>query len=159
MRGNKLPMRLIFPYRDLLTSNPGIAAIPRPIITISLVGPHTTRISEAIVDTAADHIVFPERIAGQIGIQLTTGRKGKATVASGAEVPVTFATVTLRILDIHGIGLEWDASVGFTPVEPVMPMIGFTGFLEYLVATFDSTKEELSLKLTRRFPGTTVKLS
>jgi hypothetical protein len=127
---------------------------PRPLITVSLIGPADTRALEAMLDTGSDDTVFPERFAAWIGLDLADASAGMgAGVGPTSHLPLRYAQVSLRITD--GVETrEWSAWVGFTPAKLARPLLGFAGFLQFFGAFFHGDREEVELTVNSLYPGT-----
>ncbi len=126
---------------------------PRPVISVTLVGPQTTIAQDALLDTGSDDTVFPESIAQRIGIDLSNAPLGSITGLPQGSIPVRYTRVTLRIAD-NQERREWEAWVGFTPALIRSPALGFTGFLQYFAATFHGDREEVELTVNGQYSGT-----
>jgi hypothetical protein len=124
---------------------------PRPIISVSVIGPTVTRATDGRLDTGADDTIFPERFAALIGVDLTGAPRGQATTADRTPVPVRYAQVALRLTD--GVERrEWPAWVGFSP-RIQRPLFGFSGFLQFFTATFHGDREQVELTVNSLYPG------
>ncbi|HKI30641.1 MAG TPA: hypothetical protein VKA46_02025 [Gemmataceae bacterium] len=147
-----------FPYTPLRTKAPvvslgGRQERPRPIVTITLIGPTGSRAIEGGLDSHADDTVFPEQYAVQIGIDLTNAPRGTAAGIGQVPVPVKYALVTLRLTD--GVEQrEWTGWVGFTPVLSRYALLGFAGCLQFFTATFFGDLEEVELTVNSLYRGT-----
>lgn len=125
---------------------------PHPVIPITLIGPSGSIYRKAHLDTMADDSVFPEMIAGLVGIDLSAAPVGEAASATGTIMPIRFAQVMLRATD--GIEFrEWPAWVGFTPAKLHRPLLGFAGCLQFFAATFFGDLEQVELIINSRYPG------
>ena len=150
-------MSLFFPYRVIpvyhsVVSLGGRWSRPRPLISVSVIGPNSTRPIEGRLDTGAHDTIFPERFAAQIGVDLTGAPSGQSTTANMAPTSVRYARVTLRLTD--GVErCEWPAWVGFSPTIP-RPLFGFAGFLQFFTATFHGDREQVELTVNALYPGT-----
>lgn len=125
---------------------------PRPLITVSVIGPSNTRPVRGLLDTGADDTVFPEYLAGQIGLNLAGAPIGQSTTANKASIPVRYGQVTLRLTD----GVErrqWSLWAGFSPAVH-RPLLGFAGFLQFFTATFHGDREYVELTTNNLYPGT-----
>jgi hypothetical protein len=150
-------MSLRFPYLPFTTHRPivplaGALVRPRPIINVTLIGPAGILPQDALLDTGADDTVFPERIAAQIGVDLTGAPTGSAVGMGTGSALVRYAEVTLRIADYYE-RREWRAWIGFTAVQFRHPMLGFAGFLQYFTATFHGDRAEVELTVNSRYAG------
>src|SRR5437870_5252793 len=97
-------MSLRWAYKMVSVSHPvwalgGRWVRPRPLIPVSVIGPTSSRLKVAHLDTAADDTVFAEVVASQIGLDLTNAPGGMGTVMGGRMIPLRYAQVTLRITD------------------------------------------------------------
>jgi hypothetical protein len=151
-------MSMRFPYRMTRTSQPALALggtwfRPQPIIDVSVVGPSDTRIVAGKLDTAADDTVFPERLAAQIGVDLTNAPTGIFRGATPGAVAVRYARVTMRLAR-NGERREWSALVGFAPAPFARALLGFAGFLQFFGACFYGDREEVELTVNGLYPGT-----
>jgi hypothetical protein len=120
---------------------------------VALVGPADTRVRFALLDTGADECIFPESVAGSIGIDLANAPGGSLTPASGGTIPLRYAQVLLRLTDGRE-QREWPAMVGFTPVRLVYAILGFAGCLQFFTAEFFGDIEEVELTVNSLYPGT-----
>jgi hypothetical protein len=151
-------MALRFGYRKFPRSQPiislkGRKERPRPIIPVALLGPKGQAANDAVVDSAADDTVFPQKLALVIGVDLTNAPAGEGRGVGKKKVRLRFAEITLRLTD----GKEfraWHGWVGFTAVRLERPLLGFAGCLEYFTATFHGDREELELTVNSAYPGT-----
>ena len=126
---------------------------PRPIATVTLVGPVSSFPIPGRVDTPlADDTVFPESWASRTGIDLTNAAQGTSSGVGQTPVPVKYAQVTLRMTD--GVEFrEWPAWVGFTPVLSNYALLGFAGCLQFFTATFHGDLELVDLAVNTLYPG------
>jgi hypothetical protein len=125
---------------------------PRPIITVSVIGPSNTTAADGRLDTGADDTIFSERFAARIGLDLTNAPVGQATTATLANALVRYAQVALRVADGKEQN-EWRAWVGFSPAIR-RPLFGFAGFLQFFTATFHGDHEQVELAVNSLYPGT-----
>jgi hypothetical protein len=151
-------MSLLFHYKALAVNHAvltlrGRWARPRPLITVSVIGPTNTFATEGLLDTGADETVFPEDVAVKVGVDLTTAPGGAGVAATLAGVSLRYAEVSMRIADGNE-QREWQAWVGFTPAKLYRPMLGFAGFLQFFTATFHGDREEVELTVNSLYPGT-----
>jgi hypothetical protein len=149
-------MALRFTYQFYPTRHPvitlgGAGRRPKPVLTAGVVGPITARAVEGLLDTGADDTVFPESVATDIGLDLSTAPSGSASGIGGAAVPVRYAEVRLR-LSSGADQCEWRAWVAFTPVRHRWALFGFAGFLQFFTATFHGDREEVELTANALLP-------
>jgi len=150
-------MTLRFPYRNfrpphLIAPLGGRTFRPRPVLSVTLMGPRSSIAQDALLDTGSDDTVFPDRVAQRIGIDLTNAPLGSMGGLPQGSVPVRYARVTLRIAD-NQERREWEAWVGFTPAQIRFPALGFLGFLQYFTTTFHGDREEVELTVNGQYPG------
>jgi hypothetical protein len=151
-------MTLRFPYRNFRPAHQiaplaGRIFRPRPVFSVTLIGPQGSTAQDALLDTGADDTVFPEWTAQGIGIDLTHAPLGFVRGLPQGSVPVRYGRVTMRIADNHE-RREWEAWVGFTPAPIRFPALGFIGFLQYFTAIFHGDREEVELTVNGQYPGT-----
>jgi hypothetical protein len=149
MRFRYTPLRAKGPVASL----GGRRQRPRPIVTVTLIGPAGARVIPAGVDSYADDTVFPESEAARAGIDLTNAPQGTSVGIGQAPVPVKYTQVALRMADAKE-RREWVAWVGFTPVLTSYALLGFAGCLQYFDATFYGALEEVELLVNSLYPGT-----
>ncbi len=150
-------MSMIFHYTPLQVPAPvwtlgGRSERPRPIVTISLIGPTATLVRRALLDTGADDTVLPEDLAAMLGIDLSQAPIGEARGMSGQPLPVRYATLTIRMTDGHEYK-EWPARVGFAALPMRRPLLGFAGCLQYFDVLFRGADEVFEMTANRLFPG------
>jgi hypothetical protein len=152
-------MTLIFPYVRVPIRRPAVALggltyRPRPLIPVSLVGPTNTRLVYGLVDSGADDTVFPESLANQIGLDLTGAPEGESgSFTGGPNVPVRFATVTLR-LATQTERREWSALIGFTSAPMRHGLLGYAGALQFFATNLRGDAEIVELTVNSLYPGT-----
>ncbi len=151
-------MSLRFRYKSFRFSHPivpldGRTIRPRPVFSVTVIGPRGSMPQDALLDTGADDNVFPDRIAQLIGIDLTNAPSRRVGTLLSNSVLVRYARVTLRIAD-NQERREWEAWVGFTPAPIRFPTLGFAGFLQYFTATFHGDREEVELTVNSQYAGT-----
>jgi hypothetical protein len=147
-----------FAYKPIKTTAPvvplnGRQERPRPVVSITLVGPTRSKAIDGRLDTDSDDTVFPEHLATYVGVDLSNAPQGTATGVGQVPVPVKYAQVTLRMTDGKEFR-EWTGWVGFTPVLSKYALLGFAGCLQFFTATFYGDLEEVELAVNRLYPGT-----
>ncbi len=126
---------------------------PRPLIPVTLIGPGGTTVQRAIVDSAADDTIFPDRVATLIGLDLVQAPAGTGSGVGSGMIALRYAQVTLRL----AAGLErreWAGWVGFTSATFSYPMLGFAGCLQYFDVLLLGAREEVELTVNALYPGT-----
>jgi hypothetical protein len=151
-------MTLRYRYKLISSGTPivslgGRFGRPRPLITVTLMGPADTAVLEAILDTGADDTVFSENTAVLIGLDLTNAPTSTAAGVGGGNAPLRYAEVALRLTDGQE-RREWKGMVGFTPARFRYPMLGFAGCLQFFDTLFRGALEEVELTVNSLYPGT-----
>jgi hypothetical protein len=126
---------------------------PRPLISVTLIGPTDSRLRLGLLDTGADDTLFPDSLAAVLGVDLSNAPAGTGRGVGLGAVPVRYAQVGLRITDGRE-RREWTGWVGFTPAPLVYPTLGFAGFLQFFTATFRGDREEVELTVNNFYRGT-----
>jgi predicted aspartyl protease len=151
-------MTMSFRYTPFMRNHPvvplgGRFSRPRPVISVTLIGPRHTAALDALLDTGADDTVFPNSVARSLGIDLSSADIGTAQGVGGGHLNVRYVNLTLRIADNHE-QREWSAVVAFTPLHNQLPLIGFAGFLQYFTACFHGDLEFVELTTNALYHGT-----
>ncbi len=86
-------MSLRFPYQTIPVGHSvvplgGRWVRPRPIVAVSIFGPMSSRVRDAILDTAADDTVFRETLAMQIGLDLSKAPTGVGSGVGMGNIPL-----------------------------------------------------------------------
>jgi hypothetical protein len=142
----------LYPGPQPVVSLGGRFSRPRPVIPVAVSGPLGTHNERALLDTGADDTIFPDAVAGRIGLDLTGAPPGSARGAGGNRVLLRYAAVTLRLTQGNEQA-EWQAWVGFTPTPLNRGLLGFAGFLQFFTATFRGDREEVELEANALLPG------
>ena len=150
-------MSLCFPYKRWPSPRPvtplgGRWVRPRPVVSVTLVGPKGSRVQQALLDTGADDCVFSESLAAQIGVDLTNAPAGSATGVGAGPIAVRYAPVALRLTDGREFR-EWQGWVGFTAARLAVSLLGFAGCLQFFGAHFRGDREEVELTVNALYPG------
>jgi hypothetical protein len=126
---------------------------PKPIVSVTLVGPAGSRCRDALLDVGADDSVFSEALATLIGVDLRNAPTGRGQGIATGYIPIRYAEVTLRLTD--GIEFrEWRAWVGFTSSPLRRNLLGFAGCLQFFTATYYGDREEVELAVNGLYRGT-----
>ena len=153
-------MSMKFPYKSFKLRKAawtlrGRADRPYPLLTVTVAAPSGGFWvpQQGLLDTGSDDTVFPEGLAAQIGVDLTTTRTGGASGVGGGTAFLRYAEVVLRLSDGRE-HREWTARVGFTSAPLRRPLFGFAGFLQFFTASFHGDREEVELTINRLYQGT-----
>ena len=150
-------MSLRFAYRLAPRNHPVVSlngrfARPRPVVTVTLIGPKGGWVEDALLDTGADDSVFPSSLAKRIGVDLSQAPAGTAEGAGLVTIGVKYAEITLRLTDGHEFR-EWPAWVGFTDVQLRRSLLGFAGCLQFFSASYLGDREEVELTVNSLYAG------
>jgi hypothetical protein len=89
---------------------PNGRSAPRPVLTVGLVN-GTSRITcYAIIDSGADHCVFPRSFMQPLGLDPLTAPVELSSGVGSANVPIHYANISI---DLQGL-IEFPAYAGFT---------------------------------------------
>jgi len=114
----------------------------RPEVTISIGGPRRSETIQALVDTGSDETVFPASLAMSLGVELHHDATSQASAVGRHEVRLAPGAVTLE-LSQDDEKHRWQTTVAFLETndpEDEVALLGYSGFLEFFQATFDSKK-------------------
>ncbi|WP_442481444.1 retropepsin-like aspartic protease [Aeoliella sp. SH292] len=120
----------------------------RPEAKLRLRGANGDVYVRALVDTGADHCLFPLSIAEDIGVELLEKQADVAKGFSGHEVEVIPGRVGLTLLSGE-LTYGWNTIVGFAKFPSRSDeccILGRTGGLEHFIAIFDELNLEVSLE-------------
>jgi predicted aspartyl protease len=122
----------------------------RPEIPVTLIGPRGQLSAVALVDTGADHTIFPIRFSKLLGIQVSNASNLSAFAFGGQRISLQSGELLLRIEDEFE-RIEWRTEVSFFDFPSIAAeniVLGHSAFLDYLVATFNGEHSELELSPT-----------
>ncbi len=152
---------LRFPYQDevlLGPPPPSLAATAvvrwRPLIPVTIFGPAGVfrDFGRAVLDPAADDIVFPLDTTGRLGIQLLPDT-GHRVRWRGQSHPLRFGNAMLVLTDNIFVW-RWTAVVGFSPAPIRYPILGQAGCLQFMDVRYLGADREVELDTNRDYPGT-----
>ncbi|MCC6420129.1 MAG: hypothetical protein IT429_17985 [Gemmataceae bacterium] len=150
---------MIFRCRNYTVPNPvpslgGARFRYKPILPLVLIGPTGQAKPNAILDSAADDVVFSQDLAAQLGIDLSKAPQLQALgVGSGQPSALLFAPVILELSD----GTEtvrWRSVVAFTPARLRLPLFGIAGGMEHFRTTVDGSTWEIVMEPLPSLPAT-----
>lgn len=125
----------------------------QPKIPITIYGPTGIMPFDALVDTGADHTIFPRFNAKHIGAPLYE-RNLSYTNGIGPEGVKSFYADGIELeLRVDGEVCRWISPVWFSESDDFPALLGRKGFLEYFTATFDGQNHVLTLEPNNTFPG------
>jgi len=125
----------------------------RPMFHVALIGPARTLPVLGLLDTGADYTIFPDRVAAQVGLDLSRAVPVACQGVGGTSLLAQFLPVTLRVSD--GVeSREWPGFVGFAAISTPYALLGDLGFLEFFDANFRSVRREVELTVNTRYAGT-----
>jgi hypothetical protein len=148
-----------FPYSSLIATEPGTSdflVIRRPEIPVTIIGPAGWVTLIGLVDSGSDHTIFPRSVADYLNIRLSSAAASSASAFGGHSVQLEVGEVHLR-LEAERESLTWPAQVcfyDFAAQSDECVILGHSGFLDFLVATFDGKLGVLTLLATDEMPAT-----
>ena len=151
-------MALVFHYR--FYTGPGTPVWPlggrpgrpRPVFSVTVIGPGGGHPIDGLLDTGADDTVFPDFVAANVGLDLSAAPTGGASGVGMVAAAIRYAEVRLRVTDGQELR-EWPARVGFTAAPLKRALLGYAGFLQFFTATFDGHRERVELAVNGLYPG------
>jgi hypothetical protein len=150
---------LIFPLLDYPSLTPvltlgGRLSRPKPVVPLLVTGPGSTALTDVLLDSGADDVVFPTRLAARVGVSLQGSPQAQFLGAGNAQPsPVFYAPVILE-LRRHQASCRWRAIVGFTPAPMRWALFGVAGGLEHFQTTLDFHTREIILVPHPSLPST-----
>jgi len=125
----------------------------RPLVKLGVHGATGVAFVSALVDTGADHSIFPASIATEVGAELFDDELESAKGISGHAISVTLGRVRLELIAGEQ-SLAWSAIVGFAKFdsEDECSVLGHIGVLEFFSAVFDGVNQVLELAPRENFP-------
>jgi hypothetical protein len=151
-------MALRFPYQLYPIPRPSVAlggrwVRPRPVVSVTVIGPSDTRAKDALLDTGSDDTLFPDKLAEKLGVDLSSAPTILGSGIGGQPVRVRYAQVHLRLTTPSEVR-EWPAWVGFTSATMTLPILGFAGCLQFFTSRFHGDTEVVELEVNGLYPGT-----
>ena len=126
---------------------------PRPMVPVTLIGPVGSHLIRGLIDSGSDETIFPESVAGIIGVDLSQATSLATSGIGGSPVVVRFVEVSMRIADQQEQH-EWTALVGFASLTRRSAVLGFAGFLQYFTTILHGDLEFVELTVNALYPGT-----
>ncbi len=127
------------PYTELqappTSAFPGGRIVRRPVLSLALKNGANRLSCYAIVDSGADHCVFPRSFMQPLGLDPLSAPVDMTSGVGSTNVPTHFTNV---MIDLQGL-IQFPVYAGFTTgMEQLgMGLLGQTGFFERLKITFD----------------------
>lgn len=129
--------------------------VARPEAKLRIRGDKADAYVRALVDSGADHCLFPYSLATDIGAELYEDQLDSAKGFSGDEVTVVPGRVSLALL--HGEEVfEWRAMVGFARFASKSSeciILGRLGGLEFFRVILDEGSQTVSLEALASISG------
>lgn len=139
-----------FPYTEV---QPGRF---RPMVLLRVWGPVNSILTDGLLDTGSDRIIFAPRIARALGVDVAA-LPGAVTARVPTGTPLPCKLVSLRLeLARPPSRICWLGEVAI-PLSPVRNNYwGFKGFLEYFRADFDGPNRVVTLTTGAGLPAVAV---
>ncbi len=126
----------------------------RPITAVRISGPGGTWLLDGLLDSGSDDTIFPEWLAGIVGLDLHLATEQEIHLAGRAKpLRCRYLSAQLRITDGKQETYEWDGVVGFVAVPMKFPLLGQAGFLHYFDVSFLGADHMAVLIPNRSFQG------
>lgn len=113
---------------------------------------------DALVDTGSDQTIFPISGLEAFGVQINKKSTSQVLTLHGQPDTLYEGENIQLALYINDHAYEWPAVVWFSTNINAVPILGYSGFLEYFRAVFDGEKRELEIVPNKKFPGHEAKL-
>jgi hypothetical protein len=111
--------------------------LQRPIIPLMVETVGGQRlIVDALVDTGADRVFFPQRSAIQLGIDLSAIPTATVTTALGTTGSFAPVELFLELRQLSEI-LRWKTTAGFLNRPMIYAILGTKGFFEFFTLKYD----------------------
>ncbi len=108
-----------------------------------------------LIDTGADHSIFPFSVAEDVGAELFHDETDSTKGVGGHEVTIIPGRVQMELLD-GSESCRWSAFVGFAKFdseEGECSILGYSSGLEYFLAAFDGEAQIVELSPGNSFPS------
>lgn len=141
-------MRFSYRRYRIQTASDQIKIVYRPVVPILIHGPNASIELVALVDTGADFTMLPWKLVDLLGVSLDHSRPAEVTGFGDPTVTAVPAEVELEV----GRGrttYRWRTEAYFADQEFLL--LGYEGFLEFFIATFDGAEKTLELLPSDRF--------
>lgn len=122
----------------------------RPEIPIRVIGLTGDASFLALVDTGADGTVLPRAVGEAVGAIIDDQHTTRVTGVAGQELTVSPGEVEFELRSGRKT-YRWRATIGFADFsssEAEQALLGHSGFLNLMRATFDGERHELVIKPT-----------
>ncbi len=149
---------MIIPYTAVRSTGPlpslgGARLRYRPLAAVRITGPLRAVFRDGQLDTGADDTVFHDRVARDIGLDLTGAPQISMNLAGRGVIVCRYAPVVLRITDGLLETYEWMSVVGFVSVPIPQPLLGQAGFHQFFDVDYRGAAREAILLPNSSFPG------
>jgi hypothetical protein len=127
----------------------------RPEARLCVPGNIAEAIIGVLIDTGADHTVFPIFLARRIGARLYEDQRDSARGVGGHGIEMIPGVVELELVNNEG-ACKWTAVVGFAEFDSPddeCSILGHAGCLEYFLASFDGVERVVELVQIGDFPS------
>lgn len=132
-----------FPYSKLPSYNPNLKWLARPYIPIRIIGPKRFWEGYGLIDSGADRCLFNNKIAKDIGLDLSEGNNENFAGIEGGSLKATLQKVKLQII---GMNEEITVTAGFVNSPGVAIILGQDGFFDSFRIKFE--KDHGTIEIT-----------
>src|SRR3989344_9421776 len=123
-----------FPYSKLPSYNPNLKWIARPYIPIRIIGPKRFWEGYGLIDSGADRCLFNNKIAEDIGLDLSDGNNENFGGIEGGNLKAKLHKVKIQIM---GMNEETEILAGFIDSSGVAAILGQDGFFDAFRIKFE----------------------
>lgn len=123
-----------FPYSKLPSYNPNLKWIVRPYIPIRITGLERFWEGYGLIDSGADRCLFNNKIAKDIGLDLSERNNENFAGIEGGSLKATLQKVKLQII---GMNEEIEIMAGFVDSSGVSAILGQDGFFDNFRIKFE----------------------
>ncbi len=124
----------------------------RPWIPIQIINPKNGRFinTMALIDTGADHCVFPQIVTGETGLDLKTDAISSEEMQGLAAEKIAIWTHSFRVylLSPNRKDILWkskDLVVGCVEHDNIPPILGFSNFMCNFKITFNHATKKIMI--------------
>ena len=123
-----------FLYSKLPSYNPNLKWTARPYIPIRIIGPKRFWEGYGLIDSGADRCLFNNKIAEDIGLDLSDGNNENFGGIEGGNLKAKLHKVKIQIM---GMNEETEILAGFIDSSGVAAILGQDGFFDAFRIKFE----------------------
>lgn len=139
------------PYQVRLVKGKPLQTVWRPIVQVLLHGPLGSVRLNVLLDSGADHTLFPREFADALGIEIRDDQPGSIRGVGGKPLTAWYGDADLEIVGQEG-SHRWHAPIQFAPVN--IALLGQLGCLEFFKANLNYADRVFELEPNEAYLGT-----